>query len=134
MLPKGTFVIFGVEQAPEVRALTAGQFDVYMQAMSLSWKWKNGAADGVASVFGLGFDHAIPAWVKAPLELMATQYEGAYRDNVRAVCAAIALGMPFQTLREGAAARARRKPEGDGNARLVPPQPVMPSPAAAVSP
>lgn len=130
-LPHGTFVVFGEERAPEVQMLSVGRTALHFDRLMVA-----SAEAAIAATFGAGFQYAVPAWSTEAMKLMGAEYEGPHRTAVRGICAAIALGLPFESLFERAAQQARAKGQGPGGrmARLVPPAPVRPSPSGKVVP
>lgn len=133
-MPHGTFVVYG-DNEPIVISLTATGLYWFRETERIVARWDRPASAAVAETFGDGFAYALPAWSRDCMERIAREYEGPHKLRLRAVCAAIALGMPLADLPQTDAAPAQKKSgkrDSNGTARLVPPQPTLPPlPAAA---
>ena len=129
-IPKGTFVVFGPEHEPVVITLSEPAFKLhYDREMIVS------SAKAVGATFGEGFETAVPAWVEASLEPLALGYEGAHQLRIRAICAALVLGMPLEELfRRKTVVPPKPKSDDDGaGARVVVPV-SSPPPSGVITP
>lgn len=129
----GMFLVFGSKLAPQVHLLGAETLATFMQRLSAANKLaaKHGrdsaaAARGVYAVmFGSGAECALPC-VPQCMAHMALNYSGPHSEDIKRICAAIAIGKPFGT--DG-----KPKDSGQGGMRdKVPkgPKPKSPAPVA----
>jgi hypothetical protein len=128
-----TYVVFGTEREPALKLLTPSQDRLfYTRTMVVEDSRK-----AVAVTFGAGFEWAVPAWTEAlpGLRPIAEKYEGPHEMRLRAMCAALILGMPLEQLpgtRKPQLRAVEDHKEDDGyRVPLVPPAPVKPAPALA---
>lgn len=127
--PRGMFIVFGDDAEPIVRVLTEGEISLFYDRTSVA-----NMTAAVAATFGKAYRTALPAWSNECLRDIAARYTGAHELQLRALCAAILLGMPFQELAEGKIPTPAQAASGKGRAAAVPnptPAPRKPAPAAA---
>lgn len=122
-----TFIVLGPDRAPVLRTITPSRFRLWVDRHSLG-----GGAAAAAATFGAGFEVAIPAWDHAALMPIATQYEGPHETRVRGMAASIILGLdPDVELPVLKAVKVNKNPTDGSGARLIAPQPVLPSSGVA---
>lgn len=120
----GTYVVWGPEKAPEVHLL-----DPDLRATLLDRQASGHApraADAVRYVFGGGFSRSAAAWNGELMEAIAK--DEAELPAVRAICACIAIGMPFEEFYQ------RRGNGGGGEKVRQPRRPVKPQPGGIALP
>jgi len=126
-----TYVVFGTEREPALKLLTPSQDRLfYTRTMVVEDSRK-----AVAVTFGAGFEWAVPAWNHESLRPLAERYEGPHEMRLRAICAAIILGMALEDLDRRRPRAPTKSAEDDGHrVPLVPPTPTRPPRPAAVQP
>lgn len=116
MITINTFVIFGSETPPAVKLLS----DSAKRLFDDRYRVASDSSKAVAATFGHGYEYALPAWSKECMERIALEYVGPFQRELRGLCAAIALGRPFNP------------DTGDGGDQVEqkPVKPRKPSPSA----
>lgn len=116
MITVNAFVIFGSETPPAVKLLSDSAKRLFDDRCSVA----SDRSKAVAASFGYGYEYALPAWSKECMERIALEYVGPFQRELRGLCAAIALGRPFNP------------DTGDGGDRVEqkPVKPRKPSPSA----
>lgn len=139
---KGTYIVFGERRRPAVITLSEAAFKLFYDRTMLTDRLEV----AVEATFGRGFQTALPAWgasiddqtraIGPTLVDLAQSFRGPHQDEVRALCAALALKMPFQELAQRIDSRITRKPGSPPTqgASLQSVPPLKPSPAAGVAP
>lgn len=116
--PVGTYVVWGPEKAPEVHLIS-----VELRAILLNRRASSNphrVRDAVRYVFGAGFTELAAAWDEALLRAIIA--DAKEQATVRAICATIVIGLPFEEFYK------RRGDGGGGQRVLAEPKPVKPQP------
>lgn len=120
-----TYLVVGPEAEPQVVMIDARTHEFYLARMLGTKSRRPDPLGAVRATFGAQFDTAFAAWHEKLVTVLATTYEGPFQALVRALAAAIALGMPFEELytsRKG----------GSGGEKVTQPRvPVRPQPGGA---
>lgn len=98
-LPNGAYLAFGPDVAPQVHLLSASTQAGYQEAVVFAQRSSDPdkyVGDVHARYFGnRGLTSIVPAWSRDAMQLIATEYVGAWQTEVRGLAAAIALGRTF---------------------------------------
>lgn len=117
---RGTLLVWGEDRAPELHLPDERTAAMLFARMASDNPHRRASA--VPLIFGAGFTEIVPADREDTLRGLGENYKGCRQAEVRRICAALVLGIPFQELNA-------RGPGGDGGERVLSKQPpVKPAP------
>lgn len=134
MYPNGMFVVFGKALAPQVHLLGQSQLQTFVErvdsATKLARKHGRDIALAVQAVyeviFSKGTEYVLPCNPEC-MAYVAQNYKGPHSEQLRALCATIALG---QTWSKGKDSKSDNS-DGGIKEKIQPKQPKQPKPGGA---
>lgn len=124
---KGTYLVFGEDVEPRVVLLTEREYQLHIDR-TVVCRYHRRPQDALVKTFGDGIDSAFRAWDEATMSLIGQKYEGPHQARVRALAAAIVLGITFEELLNG------RKGGNGGEKVTQPKRPRKPRPGGIAVP
>jgi hypothetical protein len=88
------FVVFGEAMPPQVHLLTESARGLMDDRLRIADSERKRHA-AYAATFGTGAQFALPAWSDDCMAAVAQHYTGPHQEQLRGLCAAIALGKPY---------------------------------------
>lgn len=119
-VPVGTYLVFGDEIEPRVVMLSQRGYRLFVEGCVLCEKYPKERRSLYRQTFGDGIDTAFAAWSEEFMRVVGETYAGPHQQAVRALAAAIVLGITFEALASGG------RPDGGLGVRPEVPLPVRP--------
>lgn len=120
---KGTYLCIGSTVPPTVHILSASSDALYLNRLTVCHSDKS-RRDALRITFGQGIEYALPAWSTECMEIVATQYTGPYKNDVKGIAACLALGQPITGTKKG--------PDGSERVPDPIPEPELPPQGDAI--
>lgn len=124
----GTFLVFGIDFAPQVHMLDTQMFKYLNQRLDAPLERDAVRKEIYEAIFGMGAQYALPCWSRECMAAIGLDkmkwFKSPHAPEVKRIAACIAIGQPYSL--DGG--------DGDdGNSydRLPPKKPIKPAPAAA---